>query len=204
MKSRRFADIKQYQKLHQSSPDFGTSGNMLYPRALAVIRELAPKSILDFGCGKSKLAIALSQALDCSAYLYDPAILGYEEIPTQNPDIVINTDVLEHIEEEEISILLDDIYALSTNVFFNISTRLAIATLPDGRNAHLTVKSPEWWKKKLEEKFNYVYEIYRGGDEVTFITWRPSFKVRIFTRLYTARVFRVIRSLLRKIIRIFE
>ena len=29
--------------------------------------------------------------------------------------------------------------------FFAISTRPAKKTLPDGRNAHLTVQSPDWW-----------------------------------------------------------
>ena len=31
-------------------------------------------------------------------------------------------------------------------VFFAISTRAAKKTLPDGRNAHLTVQSPDWWQ----------------------------------------------------------
>ena len=63
-------------------------------------------------------------------------------------DVVINTDVMEHIPAEDINEVLGHIKSLSNNVFFNISTRPANQKLPNGENAHCTVWSDEKWLRK--------------------------------------------------------
>ena len=81
--------------------------------------------------------------------------------PAGRFDIVICTDVLEHIPEHEIPIVLKEIdgYAWEI-VFLSICTREARKTLPDGRNAHLTIKPPDWWKGKICEMGNTVDVVF--------------------------------------------
>src|SRR5688572_7436580 len=52
--------------------------------------------VLDYGCGKGKLAAALAD-LNIQMQEYDPAIEGKEAEP-QPAELVACTDVLEHIE----------------------------------------------------------------------------------------------------------
>jgi hypothetical protein len=51
---------------------------------------------------------------------------------------------------------------------FSIGTEDAAKKLPDGRNAHVTQKSPKWWANKLREHFAIVdYASYEG--QVLFV-----------------------------------
>ena len=106
-------------------------------------------SILDYGCGKG----TLKKALGWEISEYDPCIPG-KDTPPEPHDCVVCTDVLEHIEPEHLDAVLSDLKRLMRRSgFLVIATRPAKKTLPDGRNAHLIVKPPEWWRHKLEEVF---------------------------------------------------
>lgn len=116
---------------------------------LARQREFA--TILDYGCGRGLLGMALQHyaPLPYSLLEYDPAIEGKEEKPAK-VDMVVCSDVLEHIEPECLYPVLDDIWKTAQKmVFLVVSTRLAGKTLADGRNAHLIVESSDWWLKKI-------------------------------------------------------
>jgi hypothetical protein len=65
-------------------------------------------------------------------------------------DILVCTDVLEHIEPTLLDNVLDHIERLTREVaLLVISCRPANAVLPDGRNAHLIIETPDWWLEKL-------------------------------------------------------
>ena len=36
-------------------------------------------------------------------------------------------------------------------VFINVSCSPAVALLPNGKNAHINLQQPQWWKNKLNE-----------------------------------------------------
>ena len=36
-------------------------------------------------------------------------------------------------------------------IFLNVSCNEAVALLPNGENAHINIKEPEWWYKKILE-----------------------------------------------------
>jgi hypothetical protein len=58
--------------------------------------------------------------------------------------------VLEHVEEDRLDAVLDHLKTLAGKaLYLVIATREANATLPDGRNAHLLVRSAQWWTDKL-------------------------------------------------------
>lgn len=107
-------------------------------------------SILDYGCGKQKLKNALPQF---QVDGYDPCIAGLDAEPEPH-DLVVCTDVLEHIEPDYLDSVLNHlVYLTRKAIFLAISTREARKSLPDGRNAHLIVEDYKWWMDKLWDRF---------------------------------------------------
>lgn len=118
-------DIAEYTLLHKKHKDFGTSSTMYFETICLFIDYLRPSTILDYGCGKGMLIDALKKRYkDISIYGYDPAIEGINTLPKgiDHYDFIINTDVLEHVPEEEFDNLLNTIRNLSENVFLDYIT----------------------------------------------------------------------------------
>lgn len=128
-------------KMHEETPHWGIFGQ----KYANLIRELYGtfgfKSILDYGCGKR----SLQQALGFQINNYDPGIPECAARPSP-ADLVVCTDVLEHIEPDMLDAVLDDIRSLTLKkVFLTIATIPAVQILPDGRNAHLIVQPYTYW-----------------------------------------------------------
>ena len=87
---------------------------------------------------------------------YDPAIPTYSTIPKSKFDCVINTDVMEHIPEAEIPGVLDQFRKLAPTAVIVPHLGKARLILPNGENAHCTIKTPSEWKKILSKKYRYV------------------------------------------------
>lgn len=117
-------------------------------------RTMEAKTMLDYGCGRGTLRNRLlSNPYQMEISEYDPGIKGKEKEP-KPADLVVCTDVLEHVELGSIGFVLKHINDLSKKgAYLVISCRPANSILPDGRNAHLIVKAPDWWMIKLEEYF---------------------------------------------------
>ncbi len=159
-------------ELHVSNPNYGTSSARWAPQVRQLAERLGTRDILDYGCGKG----LLKQALDYPILEYDPAIPGKDKSP--NPaDIVICTDVLEHIEPACLEYVLDDLQRLTRKVaFLNIATGPAKKILADGRNAHLIQEQLPFWLPRLWQRFTLVM-IESGPCEfnviVTAKDWNP-------------------------------
>ena len=126
-----------------------------------IIEQTASRTILDYGCGKgqqyrpmpvsnSEGAIVANSIQDYwgvdEINLYDPGVEAFWDLPEGTYDGVISTDVLEHVPESDIPWVVAEQFSLANKfVFANIACYPALATLPDGSNAHVTVKNPEWW-----------------------------------------------------------
>jgi 2-polyprenyl-3-methyl-5-hydroxy-6-metoxy-1,4-benzoquinol methylase len=97
---------------------------------------------------------------------------GRDVLPKPS-DVVVCTDVLEHIEPEKLDAVLDHILRL-TGYFAHlvISTRPANAVLPDGRNAHLIVETPDWWLEKILANPRWQTEVARGTEKELTVTLR--------------------------------
>ena len=63
--------------------------------------------------------------------------------------------------------------SFSDNIFLTITCYAATQTLSNGKNAHYTIKSPEWWKEKLKP--------YDGKYIATFQT-RPERGTKIINK----------------------
>jgi hypothetical protein len=71
-------------------------------------------------------------------------------MPGQSFDCVVSADVFEHIEPTHLDQTLALIGQKMLRVgWFRIACYPAKKMLPDGRNAHLIVEQPEWWREKL-------------------------------------------------------
>lgn len=135
------------KQLHDTHPEYGISGQ----RYVDIIRPLAlwgRREILDYGCGKATVSHVLGPAYKVTNY--DPCIPG-RDTPPEPHDIVVCTDVMEHIEPEFVDDVLKDIRRLTKDTaFFSIYMKEAMKVLPDGRNAHISQHPYEWWKEHLE------------------------------------------------------
>ncbi|MCB2106639.1 MAG: hypothetical protein KDE14_03010 [Rhodobacteraceae bacterium] len=147
---------KMLADLHASSPQFGELPNkeFVLEGLGSLIGSTNAKTLLDYGCGKGVLkqhAAALWP--DVEVFEYDPAIPGKDTLP-QPADIVACIDVMEHIEQELVDDVMDYLAVLTKHVFFTtIALSPAFKTLPDGRNAHITLMPPDWWFAKIQARF---------------------------------------------------
>lgn len=147
--------IEQYKKLHASDEQYGTSSFMYIQEICLFIRQLRPKSILDYGCGKGYLIDALKYIFrdNIAFYKYDPSIKEFSSLPVEKVDLIINTDVLEHIPYDKIDSVLQEMSEISQNVVFGLAHYPAATILPNGQNAHCIVEMPKWYKEKLKIYF---------------------------------------------------
>lgn len=161
----------QMAQLHESREDYGKFSGIrwampthLLLTQLAHAQNVRPVeiSVLDYGCGKGELRLHLPHGVKC----YDPGVAKYAVHPREDGyprgvtawpdgvppyDIVVCTDVLEHVEQEATRDVLEDLRQLTDHfLLLNINLRPAAKTLPDGRNAHINLRTWPEWKRTLE------------------------------------------------------
>jgi 2-polyprenyl-3-methyl-5-hydroxy-6-metoxy-1,4-benzoquinol methylase len=148
---------KLNEQLHRERSDYGISGHKYAQHIMEVEKISGIKTLLDYGCGKGTLTEALkAKGSQLQVTGYDPAIPDFADRPLGKFEMVVCTDVLEHIEPECVDDVLFDIKDYSSNaVMLAISTVPASKTLPDGRNTHINIRSPNWWIKKLTDYFTF-------------------------------------------------
>ncbi len=179
--------IEAYREIHNKTV-YGAS-SLKYVRYLRPhIQILKPKSILDFGCGQSVLLERLGLGEDVQTYRYDPAIAEYAKLPDIVADLLINIDVLEHIEEHNLDDVISTMRKSCKNALIAVDTVPAACRLPDGRNAHVTLKPHAWWKQKLGQHFDTLIPIRvpRRG-RAAFMTWRYDTREQLRFRALRAK-----------------
>lgn len=142
-------------ELHRTRPDYGAQAHRDVGVIARTIKNNGVKSVLDYGCGKGTLKPALLADLpDLTVEEYDPAIPEKSADP-KPCQLVVVFDVMEHVEPDSIESVLAHIQSKSTmGAAFVISNVKANKDLPDGRNAHLVVESPDWWVEKVSQYFD--------------------------------------------------
>ena len=152
-------------RLHKEKLEYGVAGGKYADTIIRLVQILKKKvengipSVLDYGCGKGYLA----KALPFPIWEYDPAIPGKDESP-HAADLVVCTDVLEHIEPEKLLFVLDDLLRCTKQVgFFAIHTGPAHKTYADGRNTHLIQQGQDWWENKLSDFFKVAKIVQKGA-----------------------------------------
>jgi len=139
------------QSFHKQCPEYGVSGHKWADQILGLANKLNTRSILDYGCGKC----TLQKALPFPIQNYDPCIPECSLTTPAPADIVVCSDVMEHIEPDCVTEVLQHLASLTKQIiFFDIATRPAKKFLPDGRNAHLIQEPGNWWLTQLIPHFN--------------------------------------------------
>lgn len=150
--------IEQYQEMHskgytefyQLSPTFSAK-----KQVKAMLETCQAKTMLDYGIssGTQYTKGLLHEFLELDSYQgYDPAVEKYSEKPTKQFDAVLCYDVLEHIPEASIDYVLEDIFKYPTKLaMFKMGLGKAIAVLPSGENAHITIRKLDWWREKIKK-----------------------------------------------------
>jgi len=145
--------VEQYNIIHKKSSEYGIGGVGHADRILSLIKKYSIKTVLDFGCGKGKLVDRLRQE-NINAIGYDPSVPKFKHKTQCDVDMIVCTDVLEHIYEIDLMTVYEEMNAWSPKVmFFIICNRLAHKVLPDGTNAHKTVRPASWWLSNLKRIF---------------------------------------------------
>ena len=164
--------IDSYKIIHQEEGKFkGISLSPLVPTLMSIIKQNKCKTLLDYGCGKALpydkdkcgevgLLKPVQELCNIELFdLYDPAYEKYAILPDKKYDVVVCTDVLEHIAEQDIDYVLTKIFSCSNKiVFLNVSCQHALKHFKQGKlkgkNLHVSVFDPSWWMHKIGNIWN--------------------------------------------------
>lgn len=137
----------EYRRLHAAKKFSGGCLGVHIPEIKELIGRHDCKTVLDYGCGKAS-AHHKNKLGDVT--LYDPYYEPYSKKPDGTYDMVICTDVMEHVPEDEVGKVLAELINYTDKVLFlAICTKPAKKTFSDGTNVHLTVRPKEWWESML-------------------------------------------------------
>jgi len=163
-----------YRSMHREgdvqnniAPEHTFPGQSVIPQAAQIkqwIEKTGAKTILDYGSGKGLQYETELKKKDGSAswpsvkaywgtqvQCYDPSYPPFSTLPEGTFDGVICTDVLEHCPEEDMPWIIDEIFSYARKfVFANAACYAAKKTLPNGENAHCTIRPAAWWAELVK------------------------------------------------------
>lgn len=131
---------------------WGRAGKSHRDKVMQFAGDLKAATVLDYGCGTGTLGIVLREAgAKFSVHDYDPGVPEKAAMPPA-ADLVVATDVMEHVEPGNVDNVLRHIFNLTQKAaLFSISLTPSERVLNDGKNAHLTVRDHKWWEQKIKQ-----------------------------------------------------
>ena len=160
---------KQLQAEHHDS-NWGSTGPKYAGASVLQLLDQRPylKTILDFGAGKGELGrYILDKGYNVEWTNYDPGISEYDQLPNRQFDLVISTDVLEHVEPEKLPEVLKTLEKLTGKVLYSdIACYLTGKVFGEGpyigQDLHLIVEDPSWWRQQFRnislQEFEWVWK----------------------------------------------
>lgn len=143
------------------------------PKIAKLVERHRALNLLDYGCGKATqyrdLAVHKSWG-GIKPVLFDVGVPRFSVRPETIFDGVICTDVMEHIAEEDVDSILQDVITFAAKfVFLSISTVPAKKWTDSGENVHLTVRPSNWWEAKIRHQLKWrpsldVVSVYTGEE----------------------------------------
>jgi hypothetical protein len=165
-----------YARMHaEGEALLGIPGDRTFPgqslfghvgRIKRLIQATGAKTVLDYGAGKGlqyrsqrivvdgeHVADSIAEYWDVDhVQCYDPAYAPYSALPEGKFDGVVCTDVLEHCAAEDLSWILGEIFSCARKfVYLMVACQPALKCLPNGENAHVTVRPPQWWEALVRQ-----------------------------------------------------
>ena len=151
--------IKQYELLYKIKKNYGKTSIKLYDMLEKIINDLNILSVLDYGCGKSKLLDLIKKNKKIKIYRCDPAIKKYSKLTKNKTDLVICTDVLQHVPLYDLDRVLKEIKSKGIYILFYIKCTNHKTKLPNKTYANCTVYDKKWWLEKLSNYYDDIKEI---------------------------------------------
>jgi|GEM_PF-740745 len=131
-------------------------------------RSFHGEKIIEFGAGNGELTAHLQatgnqvtavevsgsafEKIRCDRKIHGDAIsLAFVQ---ERFDVFASVDVLEHLTENDVRLVLREAARLADEVFISVSTRPSGLLGPNGENLHLTVRPTDWWLAELGRSFD--------------------------------------------------
>lgn len=145
------SEYLQQQRMLHARGDYGVM-SIKWTTSIAQLAHMYQcRDILDYGCGTGQVKKAIGDIVR----EYDPCIPG-KDLDPDPADMVVCTDVLEHIEPDKLDEVLAHLVSkVKKALFITIALYEAEKWLPDGRNAHLIVESADWWRERLSKHIQF-------------------------------------------------
>jgi 2-polyprenyl-3-methyl-5-hydroxy-6-metoxy-1,4-benzoquinol methylase len=155
-------DYLESQKwLHAQPRGYGGRGNKWAQLVTELASEREIKTIVDYGCGQGTLGKALREQ-GFFVRDYDPAVPDFAALPCP-ADMVVCTDVLEHIERDKLENVLTHLTEVCQGYLFAVISLVETdKKLPDGRSAHILIEKASWWMKQLISHNLHMVEMFPG------------------------------------------
>ena len=140
---------------------WGTTGGKYAGDSIVKLLQEHPEieTILDYGCGEGSLKkwVEDSDIKDKKWTLYDPGFEEFKSPPKGKFDLVITTDVLEHVEEIMLNKVLDNLRELTGRFLYNeIACYYTGNNFTDGpfigQDLHINMKAPDVWARRLQHR----------------------------------------------------
>ena len=147
--------IPQYQQMHAQGKFPGLSVLKFADEIGAICTEYGISTILDYGSGRGDQYLpphSLDKRWGADVTMYDPAVAGIDWLPPDQFDLVLCSDVLEHVPLQELPALFENIFSRAKHrVFLTVCCRGAKKNLPNGQNAHVTIMPMDWWEAEIRK-----------------------------------------------------
>ena len=155
-----------YNFCHAEHAGYNVNEGLALYRQLGVV--IQHESILEFGAGNGDLSAYMEKQGNRVTAL-EVSKVAFNRIPirskingdcitlaglAQKFDRFVSVDVLEHLTENDIRVVLREAARLADSILVSVSTRLSGLLGPNGENLHLTVRSVEWWRDLFSEHFD--------------------------------------------------
>jgi len=150
--------LEQYQAMHAAGAFNSRSISQWLPEIALLVRRHDARTLLDYGCGSGnaylKDRVHKTHFRGVMPTLYDPGAAAFSAKPEGRFDGVICADVLEHVPEDELPALIEDLAGYAGKFLFaSVCCRPAKKTFPDGTNLHVTVRPFRWWCDLFAHRF---------------------------------------------------
>lgn len=163
------AYLDEQKRLHAQPQGYGGRGSKWTDTILELTAKTDVETILDYGAGQGSLGRELRKA---GFYIdqYDPAVAKIAKLPRGPFDLVVCTDVLEHVEEDCLGEVLADLRTRADDLVFLVISLVETAkTLSDGRQAHITLHPRQWWLDRLLASGIILVEEIQNRPEKQFV-----------------------------------
>lgn len=147
--------IPLYREMAADGANFHGMSLMTHKDAIGkLIRKFGVRTVLDYGCGRGDPYRGPHKVWRdwglkwFDIWLYDPAFPQHEKAPppSRKFDLVICSDVLEHVPEADVDEFIKTLYSHGGVVWASVCCRPAKKTFPQtGENLHVTIRPFQWW-----------------------------------------------------------